>query len=156
MESKETSPLARYEQLSTAIEECLDEIERQAQMIIDDRWRQVLHYEKQNPGWENRSRLGLRCYRKGRSIQLEWSGITWKKQQGGKPLRLRVHIRKGAGHSYPMMKLQPFMAAWEESLVHETEEKLAPFRVEVYHLNRALISLRYAQKVVKDMESISG
>lgn len=156
MESNESSIKIRYAQLDTIIEELLDEIEQQAQKIIDDRWRQVLHYEKQNPGWENRSRLGLRCYRKGRSIQLEWSGITWKKQQGGKSLRLRVHIRKGTGHSYLMTKLQPFMAAWEESLVHETEEKLAPFRVEVYHLNRALISLRYAQKVVKNMESING
>lgn len=147
MDSNNQMNSSTYESIEGCIGKRLDEIEHKASAIIDARWQQVLHHERQNAGWENRSRLSLRCYRNGGNLRLEWSGVKWKKQKDGKPLRIRVYIKKGSNHNYPYTRLLPFMAEWEKSIVEEVEEELSLIRREAFHLNRALISIRYAWKV---------
>lgn len=146
MNGNNTTNSSTYESIQACIDRRLDEIEERASAIIDTRWQQVMQHEKQNVGWVNRSRLSLRCYRKGGNIRLEWSGVKWKKQEDGKVLRLRVHIKKGSNHNYPITRLLPFMAEWEQPIVEEAEEELSQIRREAYHLNRALTSIRYAWK----------
>lgn len=146
MESNSPVNSPAYENIQTSINKRLDEIEEEANAVIDYRWQQVLLQEKQNTGWENRSRLGLRCYRNGGNLRLEWSGVKWKKKKDGKILRMRVHIRKGSDHSYPFTRLSPFMAEWERPIVEEVEDQLIKIRREAYHLNRAMVSIRYAWK----------
>ncbi len=145
--------MERHERIRAAIENGLDEIAEQAQEIIDERWQQVLQYEKSNPGWENRSRLSLRCYRNGNNIRLEWSGIKWVKQSVGKPMRFHVHINRGSGYSYSFAKLSPFAKEWEKPIIEKIEEELTLLRREAYHLNRMLLSLRHAQDFAMRLES---
>lgn len=154
MDSNNTDNLGTYNNIQTNMLQRLDEIEEKAADIIDSRWQQVLDYEKKNLGWENRSRLSLRCYRSGGNIRLEWTGIKWKKQSDGKILRLRIYIKKGSNHTYPITRLTPFMAEWEKPIIEEVERELSLIRREAYHLNRALTSLRYAWKAALKTTSI--
>jgi len=145
--------MERHERIRAAIENGLDEIAELAQAIIDERWQQVLQYERSNPGWENRSMLSLRCYRNGNNIRLEWSGIKWVKKTKGKPMRFHVHINRGSGYSYSLAKLSPFAKEWEIELIEKTEEELVLLRREAYHLNRMLISLRHAENLAENLDS---
>lgn len=147
LHSEKTDDRDSHDMIRVSIEKRLDEIEAMASTIIDWHWQQILQYEKAHPGWQNRSRLSLRCYRKGNNLRLEWSGIKWKKEKSsGKSLRFHLHIEKGRGNGYSLSKLFAYAMEWERPLVEEAEQELAWIRREAYHLNRALFSLRYARE----------
>ncbi len=144
METKTPNELAME-----ALNACLTDLHGIAVGIVDDHWAQVIEADKKAQTWEDKSRLQVSCYRLGNHIQLKWVGTKW---YGGKGARkpVKINVPRAAGNlTYSMTKLKEWARPWEIEIVEATEDKLAAIRKQAFHIVRAIMSLRNADRIAK-------
>jgi hypothetical protein len=139
----------QYMAARDALEDRMEALHDRAYEIVMKHWEAVKSYERQSPGWENRSILQLRCDKKGNSIRIDWCGLKWygsKKLDNRKMIRITITKPPGS-HGYHLPKLYAHAKEWEKPLIKGTEEKLGAIRREASHVIKAIIAVRYAAKV---------
>lgn len=129
----------------------IDDLYAQAYEIVDRHWAWVRQQEASQAGWENKSRLQLRCDRTGNSIRIDWCGITWHgSTQLGTRRSERKHITKPRdSYSYSHQMLKNLAKDWEAERVVGVEQQLAEIRREAAHLAKAITYIRHARTAAK-------
>lgn len=143
------------EQAMDALERCLVALQGEAVALIDTHWQKVMEGEKKAESWEDKSRLQVSCYRQGNHLQIKWIGIKW---YGGKGARksAKVSIPRSAGDlTYSPVKLKEWARPWEIELVENTEAQLASIRKRAYHIVRAIMAVRNADRIEKKLSPLT-
>lgn len=115
--------------------------------IVDWYWKYVGDMEKKLPGWENKSRLQIRCIIKGNSIRADWCEVRWygSSSKGDRKSVRRQIIKPKDAYGYTLSKLQTLSPEWAKEIVTDTEIQLADIRREASHLVKAIIYIKHAQ-----------
>ena len=137
-----------YGEVIATLEGLVKELHTKAYKIVESHWMYIREMEGRLPGWENKSKLQVRCAKlEGNSIRVDWCEIKWygSKAKGDRK-SIRVHIVKPKGsHLYTLTKLKALARDWEAAKVEETEYRLSDIRREASHLVKAIISIRNAR-----------
>lgn len=141
----------QYTTLVANLDACMDDVEAKARSLVEDHWSQMRAMDARHPGWENKSTLFLRCFKRGNSLQIEWSiARWWGSSAKGNRKMYRTHIAKARGtHAYSLAKLLAHAKEWEKPLVAELEPQLAELRESASNLNKARMYLRLTRHPVK-------
>lgn len=127
----------------------LNELYEAAYMAIDNHWVWIREMEKRFSGWEQKSRLQVRCVKTGNSIQLGWSEIRWtgsKATSGRTALRIYIKRPKNS-HQYTLSKLRGLARDWEADAVEALELELAKVRREAHFLVKAIGNIQNSQGI---------
>jgi len=125
----------------------IKQLQDRGELIVDSYWEYVYRMEKKLPGWENKSRLHIRCNQTGNSIRADWCEVKWygsSSKGGRKPVRRQI-IKPKDAYGYTLSKLQTLSPDWAKDIVKKTETQLAEIRREASHLVKAIMYIKHAK-----------
>lgn len=118
--------LALYEDAIQGLERCIEVLYGQAMVAADEYMSFVDRVEAKATGWESRSTLQLSCTRKGKHLDLKWTGIRWFGQKNNRQsIRVRIAINEES-MTYAKDRLNIFAKEWEIDEVMNTEKSFNP------------------------------
>ena len=132
------------------IESKVDQLYREARVLVDDYWRR-LKSEQKNHERSEQGRIGVRLRRREKclSFSIEWFRMAWIRQNG-QSKTIAQYVRKGAGYHYPLGRLLQGEPEWEAKLVEELENEFADIRKQIDLLGKIRDSV---QSYCKSMKS---
>lgn len=136
-------------QAITLVEKLIGDLHQRGAAIVQEHWDYIYRMDHKVAGWEQKSRLQVRCILEGNSIRADWCEIRWQGSMAqGSRQAIRRHIGKPRGaHQYSIPKLRKLSRDWEGDRVEQTESALSEIRRQAGHLVKALLYLRHARKV---------
>ena len=144
-----SSEMAGCEQAITLVENLIVELHQRGAAIVQEHWDFIYRMDHKVAGWEQKSRLQVRCMLDGNLIRADWCEIRWQGSMAqGSRKAIRWHIGKPRGaYQYTISKLRKLARDWEADRVEQTEIALSEIRRQAGHLVKALLYLRHARKV---------
>lgn len=130
-------------------EKQLDEIDAEAQALVDRYWDWHFQHNDRFTDWAEKSRLGVRVRRNKNGIAIDWYVNRWVRRDRG-VRTFSDHIARGKGaDGYPPGKLERYAQSEEEQeVVAQYEERFKALRRRVRKLATLRQELRkYAKEI---------
>lgn len=135
-----------YVDIFGQIRERIDELEKEARVIVYEHWDYHLR-ENVNRAPEDKGRLNVYVRRKHDSVEIYWATYKFIRSTTQEKSWIKsTYLRKGKGYTYSEKVLARVAKEFELDVALATEKQLGAIRYELGAIGKALRYLREAEK----------